>query len=214
MIRRTNNTWNSIQSCVIVSIRLFDNRNNSECLTEDVVRQLTTSDQIDIRMTTSIVNILDPLTPNELLGKLYSTPVSNRITKYTDFVMQPLATYSDDGYFAAEQYTTVTLSVNNYYEKMGYSDNLVYSGKIYLDSVTLENYRSYPKVQDALGNLGGLFEILYITCFIIITPFNNLTYSVKILNEIFNFDQEPQQPTVQSARISPLDTRPSKKEQL
>jgi len=44
-----------------------------------------------------------------------------------------------------------------------------------------------------LSDLGGLTEILYLFCFILILPYNEITYRLKLLNELFNFNMEKEE---------------------
>ena len=44
-----------------------------------------------------------------------------------------------------------------------------------------------------LSDLGGLTEILYLFCFILIFPYNEITYRVKLLNELFNLNLETEE---------------------
>lgn len=60
--------------------------------------------------------------------------------------MQPQITYADEGYILPEETTIVTLTLNNYIEKIGFNSNIVYQARVFLDNISYITYRSYPKV--------------------------------------------------------------------
>jgi hypothetical protein len=50
------------------------------------------------------------------------------------------------------------------------------------------NLRSYKKLQDIFGSVGGLYSILEILGILLVSPINKLDLSLKIINQIYTFE--------------------------
>lgn len=49
--------------------------------------------------------------------------------------------------------------------------------------------RNYIKIQEVLANVGGLMQVLYYVCFILIMPYQDYKMNTKFVNAFFSFDE-------------------------
>lgn len=69
-----------------------------------------------------------------------------------------------------------------------------YNGQyLMLHNIALDfrkNYyqRSYAKLQDILGNMGGLFQVLVLCCGFIVQPFTMMLMNLSMANRLFRFE--------------------------
>ncbi|KAM3140758.1 hypothetical protein pb186bvf_007163 [Paramecium bursaria] len=57
-----------------------------------------------------------------------------------------------------------------------------------LTTVESQNFRSYSKFQDILGQVGGLWNVLFLVAKYLQYPLSVLSYKLAIINSLFNFD--------------------------
>lgn len=55
------------------------------------------------------------------------------------------------------------------------------------------NQRTYVKLQDIFGDVGGLWEFLGVLGVVLVVPVNKLDLQLKILNEVFSFEVDEKQ---------------------
>ncbi|CAD8104035.1 unnamed protein product [Paramecium primaurelia] len=166
------------------------------------------SDEIIIKTLSTYADTMNFNQPHQLYGKTFKNVINQYYTKRFNGIFQITEVKQDHGYILQELETTKSLSINNLYENFDSQDEKVYATyRFYLDNLTQIYQISYPKIQQSLSDFGGLCEIFIIAALIIVTPLNELSYKVTLLNELFNFNLNNQtQNGQQQQKIHPSNT--------
>ncbi|CAK75286.1 unnamed protein product (macronuclear) [Paramecium tetraurelia] len=160
--------------------------------TQCIAPNIMDSDQFLLKMTSANTDISNFKKPVNLIGKSFVLTSLLNFTKKLNIILQPQLTQTDNGYIVQDQYEETMLSISNYYETIQdkSSDQQIFQINISLDQKTFITQRSYPRVYQYLGDIGGFWEIIYLCSLLFIMPFNNLSYRVSLLNELFNFEMD------------------------
>ncbi|CAD8044846.1 unnamed protein product [Paramecium primaurelia] len=191
--------WKSLNSIVLegglesskdksLQIKVKQCTSATQCITPN----FQDSDQFLLKMTSANTDISNFKKPVTLIGKSFSITSMLNYTKKLNIILQPQLTQTDNGYIVQDQYEQTVLSISNYYETIQDkgSDQQIFQINISLDQKTKVTQRSYPRVYQYLGDIGGFWEIIYLCSLLFIMPFNNLSYRVSLLNELFNFEMD------------------------
>ncbi|CAD8185037.1 unnamed protein product [Paramecium pentaurelia] len=159
-------------------------------ITQCTYPNILDSDQFIFKMTSANTDISNFKTPTYLIGKTFSLTSLTNFAKKLNIILQPQQTQTDNGYIIQDQYQETILSISNYFETIldKDDDKHIFEINISLDQKTLITQRSYPRVYQFLGDIGGFWEIIFLCSLLFIMPFNNLSYRVSLLNELFNFE--------------------------
>lgn len=57
-----------------------------------------------------------------------------------------------------------------------------------LDNRKITNFRKCLKLADVLSNLGGLWNVLFVSFLVILSPINYLSQSELLINSFFHFE--------------------------
>ncbi|CAD8139497.1 unnamed protein product [Paramecium pentaurelia] len=191
--------WKSLNSIVLegglesskdksLQIKVKQCTSDTQC----IIPNFQDSDQFLLKMTSANTDISNFKKPVTLIGKSFAITTMLNYTKKLNIILQPQLTQTDNGYIVQDQYEQTVLSISNYYETIQDkgSDQQIFQINISLDQKTQVTQRSYPRVYQYLGDIGGFWEIIYLCSLLFIMPFNNLSYRVSLLNELFNFEMD------------------------
>ncbi|CAD8133321.1 unnamed protein product [Paramecium octaurelia] len=191
--------WKSLNSIVLegglesskdksLQIKVKQCTSATQCIAPNIMD----SDQFLLKMTSANTEISNFKKPVNLIGKSFAITSMLNFTKKLNIILQPQLTQTDNGYIVQDQYEETMLSISNYYETIQdkSSDQQIFQINISLDQKTYITQRSYPRVYQYLGDIGGFWEIIYLCSLLFIMPFNNLSYRVSLLNELFNFEMD------------------------
>ena len=131
--------------------------------------------------------------PGKPAGIGYYTPISPSIAKKTTRFIGTSRINSDDGFLVS--------SINNYlYPSYKYDKETLFIGddtKNYMMDFVIrmdqsENVygRKYKKVQNVMAEMGGFIQILFLIILVITFPFRRKKYNEKIINSIYNFEND------------------------
>ncbi|CAD8125302.1 unnamed protein product [Paramecium sonneborni] len=147
------------------------------------------NDEIIIKTLSTYADTKNFNQPHQLYGKTFKNIINQYYTKRINGIFQITEIKQDHGFILSELETTKSLSINNLYENFDSQDEKVYAKySFYLDNLTQIYQISYPKIQQSLSDFGGLCEIFFLAALLIVTPLNELSYKVTLLNELFNFN--------------------------
>ena len=59
-----------------------------------------------------------------------------------------------------------------------------------LDDKKVIYYRTYSNIINILGDIGGLYSLLFYICSLFAGPINSLSLNMTLLNSIFNFTEK------------------------
>ncbi|CAD8164591.1 unnamed protein product [Paramecium pentaurelia] len=119
------------------------------------------------------------------------TTLSHQIQKRIDIYMSPFTVISDDGMVFKDEKKESVLAYQYHQEtyEIGNGQKLL-QFRIRLNKTEFVQYRSYPKLQQILGEAGGLWNVIFTLAMFLQLPFSNLSYRLQIVNSLFNFSND------------------------
>ncbi|KAM3136099.1 hypothetical protein pb186bvf_011721 [Paramecium bursaria] len=160
---------------------------NPNCTDSVTAQNIASNDILELLITSGQVDLSQEI-PNSNFVKTLRYQVSTQVNQQINLVLQQQQTSSDDGYVLAENKDYLTLSISENSVQFGSAQQGIFQINIYQDALVLQTSRAYTKIQDFLANIGGLYQIFFVIGYGIVMPALNLSYKVKLLNQIFNFD--------------------------
>ncbi|CAD8075518.1 unnamed protein product [Paramecium sonneborni] len=136
-------------------------------------------------------DLQDVKDPVKIRMEKIDTTLSPNIQKRIDIYMSPLTVISDSGMVLKDE-TKQSLLAYQYHKESYEFENpqMLLHLRIRLDKTEFVQYRSYPKLQQILGEAGGLWNVIFTLAMFLQLPFSNLSYRLQIVNSLFNFSNE------------------------
>ncbi|CAD8072530.1 unnamed protein product [Paramecium sonneborni] len=180
----------SFQQCVNVS----ENINSPICKSKEEIQQQLHRNYIQFQMSSYNIDLRNYLKPNVPKVEDIQTTISSQVMKDITLFMQPITTLTEEGLLDELVRKDSTIRYLKSQEVIDFnSDEALASVLIRLANTENISYRIYPKLQDILAQAGGLWEILMLVFTIMAKPFQSLSYKLKVINNLFNFEGQKQQ---------------------
>ena len=152
--------------------------------------------------------LIDPQSfesPGKAAGVDYYTPISPNIAKKTTRFIGTSRINSDDGVFFSSKNQYVYPNYNFDKETMFIGDdtkNYMMDFVIRMDQSENVYTRKYQKMQDVLADMGGFIQIIFWIIMVMTFPFRIKKYNEKMINSIYNFENDELDTADKSKKIS------------
>ncbi|CAK79483.1 unnamed protein product (macronuclear) [Paramecium tetraurelia] len=147
--------------------------------------------EFQLQIPTFYYDLKDVKDPVKSRIEKIETTLSRNIYKRIDIYMSPFTVISDGGMVFKDETQESVLAYQYHQETydVGNGQKLL-QFRIRLNKTELVNYRSYPKLQQILGEAGGLWNVIFTLAMFFQLPFSNLSYRLQIVNSLFNFSND------------------------
>ncbi|CAD8177416.1 unnamed protein product [Paramecium pentaurelia] len=171
-------------------------KKTKECKPRDEIKQLLEQNYFSLQMSSYVIDVKNEEQPFISKGEDIFTTISSKIFKEISFYMQPITVFTDLGLITEDYQIQKTLRYKRHTEMIDLNESdLIMNVVIRLDQIEQQYYRSYTKIQIILSQMGGLWQVFFTIAFLIQKPINMLSYYVRILNSLFEFEQEKKKKT-------------------
>jgi len=132
--------------------------------------------------------------PGQPVGKDYFTPLSIGIERYTNRYIATTTIQTDDGFLFSTSENVQSYPTYDMDQESLLLDNT--NQGMLMDFIFRKYHtefvynRGYKKLQDVLAEIGGFTQILYLIFFTFSYPFISKKYYEKIINLIYNFEED------------------------
>ncbi|CAD8086217.1 unnamed protein product [Paramecium sonneborni] len=173
-------------------------KKSKECKSRDEIKQLLEQNYFSLQMSSYVIDVKNEEQPTISKGEDIFTTISSKIFKEISFYMQPITILTDLGLITEDYQIYKSLRYKRHTEMIDLNESdLIMNVVIRLDQIEQQYYRSYTKIQIILSQMGGLWQVFFTIAFLIQKPINMLSYYVRILNSLFEFELEKKKSTIQ-----------------
>ncbi|CAD8108683.1 unnamed protein product [Paramecium primaurelia] len=166
-------------------------KKSKECKSRDEIKKQLEQNYFSLQMSSYVIDVNNEDHPFLTKGEDIFTTISSKIFKEISFYMQPITVFTDLGLISENYQIQNTLRYKRHTEMIDLNESdLIMNVVIRLDQIEQQYYRNYPKIQIILSQIGGLWQVFFTAAFLIQKPINMLSYYVRILNSLFEFEQE------------------------
>ncbi|CAD8073451.1 unnamed protein product [Paramecium sonneborni] len=182
-----------IYSAILLEFKICNNltKKSKECQSRDEIKKQLEQNYFSFQISSYVVDVKNYNYPFFSKVEDTFTTISSKIFKEISFYMQPLTVFTDLGFFNEDYEVQNTLRYKRHTEMIDLNESdLIMNVVIRLDQIEQQYYRHYTKIQIIISQMGGLWQVFFTVAFLIQKPVNMLSYYVKILNSLFEFEQE------------------------
>lgn len=163
---------------------------NGTCKTQEEMEEKFNGKNFNIYLEDTIIDIYDYKNPVKKTIRNEYKSVDLIFNKILEINMQNVYIYSDDGIFNQEIDSFLEVKYNYqifdfYTKKKNDEDNIIFQFEIFASKNVLKLNRSYQKLFDLLGIIGGLYEIFKLIGLFFVQFEFNLFVQRKIINILF-----------------------------
>ncbi|CAD8081639.1 unnamed protein product [Paramecium sonneborni] len=168
-------------------------KKNISCKKQKDIEQQLMQNYFSFQISSQTTNLKNPNSPYDPKGQDLYTTISNNIYKEISIYLQPLTTITDIGLIQTDLIYEKTLRYGKHTEMLDLNQSdLIMNVVIRLDSTELVDYRTYPKLQEILAELGGLWQVLFSLFYIISKPINKVSLLLNLINSLYEFQDKQQ----------------------
>ncbi|KAM3140759.1 hypothetical protein pb186bvf_007164 [Paramecium bursaria] len=166
-----------------------NNTNNTQCKSQEEINNSLKSTYLILETSTIELDIHNQTKAFSSQKQYIKTLISSDTFKQLNYYYKPVLVQTDIGLIGKSNIIEKGLSYYQHNEIMDiHPSNNFFTAKIKLTNTQSENYRSYPKLQNILAEIGGLWNILFLIMKYIQYPLSVLSYKIFLLNQLFNFE--------------------------
>ena len=190
----------SIHGYDILEIHLIkcdNNSNNSSCASEEELNQFYKNSYLSILYLSEALNHYDYKNPIKRVFRSEVFMVVSHSVKRYYYYFAPGEYFSDNGYLFLEskkyfffEYTKTDLDFVEVEDQSYYSNATLIEVAFSSVDKFITYERSYPKIQDSLGNISGWFRVLRTFCQMISNFFSEKIFLLDIINKISNMNEK------------------------
>ncbi|CAD8130927.1 unnamed protein product [Paramecium sonneborni] len=170
-------------------------KKSKECKSRDEIKKQLEQNYFSFQMPSYVVDVKNAKHPFLSKGEDIFTTISSKIFKEISIYLQPITVFTDIGLINEDYKVQNTLRYKRHTEMIDLNESdLIMNVVIRLDQIEQQYYRNYTKIQIIISQMGGLWQVFFTVAFLISKPVNMLSYYVKILNSLFEFEQEQKKP--------------------
>ncbi|CAD8108698.1 unnamed protein product [Paramecium sonneborni] len=182
-----------VYSAILLEFKICNDltKKSKECKSKDEIKKQLEQNYFSFQMSSYVVDVKNDNYP--FLSKVEDTftTISSKIFKEISFYMQPITVFTDVGLINEDYQVQNTLRYKRHSEMIDLNESdLIMNVVIRLDQIEQQYYRNYTKIQIIISQMGGLWQVFFIVAFLLQKPINILSYYVKIVNSLFEFEQE------------------------
>ncbi|CAD8116050.1 unnamed protein product [Paramecium sonneborni] len=179
-------------------------KKSKECKSRDEIKKQLEQNYFSFQMPSYVVDVKNDKHPFLSKGEDIFTTISSKIFKEISIYMQPITVFTDIGIINEDYEVQNTLRYKRHTEMIDLNESdLIMNVVIRLDQIEQQYYRNYTKIQIIISKMGGLWQVFFTLAFLIQKPINMLSYYVKILNSLFEFEQEQKKPIKNQKQENP-----------
>ncbi|CAD8160381.1 unnamed protein product [Paramecium octaurelia] len=169
-------------------------KKNKPCKSQKEIEEKLRQNYFSFQISSQTTNLKNPNSPYQPKGQDLFTTISNNIYKEISVYLEPLTTITDVGLIQTDLEYEKTLRYGRHTEMLDLSQSdLIMSVIIRLDTTEYVDYRTYPKIQEILAELGGLWQVLFSLFYIISKPINKISLLLQLINSLYEFQDIQQQ---------------------
>ncbi|CAD8071708.1 unnamed protein product [Paramecium primaurelia] len=191
-----------VYSAILLQFKICNSltKKQKECKSRDEIKQQLEQNYFSFQMSSYVIDVKNEDYPFLSKAEDIFTTISSKIFKEITFYMQPITVFTDLGLINENYQVQKTLRYKRHTEMIDLNESdLIMNVVIRLDQTEQQYYRNYTKIQIILSQMGGLWQVFFTIAFILQKPINILSYYVRILNSLFEFEQE-QKNTIKNQR--------------
>ncbi|CAD8150135.1 unnamed protein product [Paramecium octaurelia] len=167
------------------------NKKSQPCKSQKEIEQALTQNYFSFQISSQTTNLKNPNSPYQPKGQDIFTTISNNIYKEISIYLEPLTTITDVGLIQTYLDYEKTLRYGRHTEMLDLSQSdLIMNVIIRLDTTEYVDYRTYPKIQEILAELGGLWQVLFSLFYIISKPINKISLLLELINSLYEFKEK------------------------
>ena len=176
---------------LMISLKYCRNEtSNGTCKTQEEIEDTFASKNFNIYLEDTIIDIYDYKSPIKKTIRNEYKSVDLIFNKILEIDMQNVYVYSDDGILTEKIDSYLEVKYNYqifdfFTKKKNADDSTIFTFEIYASKNVLKFNRSYQKLFDLLGIIGGIYEILKIIGLACVQFEFNLLIKRKIMNLLF-----------------------------
>ncbi|CAD8168572.1 unnamed protein product [Paramecium pentaurelia] len=163
-------------------------KKSKPCKNQKEIEQALMQNYFSFQISSQTTNLKNPKSPYQPKGQDLFTTISSNIYKEISIYLEPLTTITDVGLIQTELEYEKTLRYGRHTEMLDLSQtDLIMNVIIRLDTTEYVDYRTYPKIQEILAELGGLWQVLFTLFYIISKPINKISLILELINSLYEF---------------------------
>ncbi|CAK80392.1 unnamed protein product (macronuclear) [Paramecium tetraurelia] len=164
------------------------------CKSQKEIEEKLKQNYFSFQISSYTTNLKNPNSPYQPKGQDLFTTISNNIYKEISIYLEPLTTITDVGLIQTDLEYEKTLRYGRHTEMLDLNQSdLIMSVIIRLDTTEYIDYRTYPKIQEILAELGGLWQVLFCLFYIISKPINKISLLLELINSLYEYQDVQQQ---------------------
>ncbi|CAD8084647.1 unnamed protein product [Paramecium sonneborni] len=183
----------SAYSFILLQFKMCNDqtKKSKECKSRNEIKQLLEQNYFSLQMSSFVIDVKNQEQPFNSKGEDIFTTISSKIFKEISFYMQPITILTDLGLISEDYYIDQGLRYKRHTEMIDLNESdLIMNVAIRLDQIEQQYYRHYTKIQIILSQMGGLWQVFFTVALLLQKPINMLSYYVRVLNSLFEFEQE------------------------
>ncbi|CAD8123449.1 unnamed protein product [Paramecium sonneborni] len=184
--------------------------NKTDCAPKENIWKELQSGYYAVHLIDNLVQMKNQGSPFQDIINLQYTTFSNVTSKSIFQSFQITQSKTDTGYIMEDIQTEYGLVQSQNRESQDYYNNqFIVQHIINLNSRQASYYREYSKLQDIFGNVGGLWQILFLAMSALLQPVTSNLMNLQMANKLFRFENYTNEEAQQS-----LDSQDENKENI
>ncbi|CAD8045298.1 unnamed protein product [Paramecium primaurelia] len=177
--------------------------NKTDCAPQEKIWKELQTGYYAVHLIDNLVQMKNPGTPFKDIINLQYTTFSNSTSKSIFQSFKITQSDTDIGYIMEDIQTEYGLVQSQNRESQdNYNNQFIVQHIINLDSRQASYNREYQKLQDIFGNVGGLWQILFLAMSALLQPVTSTFMNLQMANKLFRFENESNQEGLQAQQSS------------
>ncbi|CAD8065428.1 unnamed protein product [Paramecium sonneborni] len=177
--------------------------NKTDCAPPEKIWKELQTGYYAVHLIDNLVQMKNPGTPFKDIINLQYTTFSNSTSKSIFQSFKITQSDTDIGYVMEDIQTEYGLVQSQNRESQdNYNNQFIIQHIINLDSRQASYNREYQKLQDIFGNVGGLWQILFLAMSALLQPVTSTFMNLQMANKLFRFESQSNQEALQAQQSS------------
>ncbi|CAK91558.1 unnamed protein product (macronuclear) [Paramecium tetraurelia] len=177
--------------------------NKTDCAPPEKIWKELQTGYYAVHLSDNLVQMKNPGTPFKDIINLQYTTFSNSTSKSIFQTFKITQSDTDTGYIMEDVQTEYGLAQSQNRESQdNYNNQFIVQHIINLDSRLASYNREYQKLQDIFGNVGGLWQILFLAVSALLQPVTSTFMNLQMANKLFRFENQNNQEGLQAQQSS------------
>ncbi|CAD8151117.1 unnamed protein product [Paramecium pentaurelia] len=168
--------------------------NKTDCAPKEKIWKELQTGYYAVHLIDNLIQMKNPGTPFKDIINLQYTTFSNSTSKSVFQNFKIIQSDTDTGYIMEDIKTEYGLIQSQNRESQdNYNNQFIIQHIINLDSRQGFYIRGYQKLQDIFGNVGGLWQILFLAMSALLQPLTSTFMNLQMANKLFRFESSSNQ---------------------